>query len=199
MKKVTLILAVIAFSITMFSCGGGNNTSEQKETVKPKTSENTKPVKNRYAKDKYLDLMGLSTVDNKFSQKDWDRISKVVKAFGEFKQKTKNKIATTDELASFFKKQGYTDYQEGKDDIIRFRSLYQIAIGIPMNIGSLRQIKQVYSEEQFKKSCKESGEVYNEAHLSAEDIKNIEKYTDVIGKAGSIKITIEAAEAYKNK
>jgi len=199
MKRVTLILAVIAFSITMFSCGCGKNTSEQKETVKPKTSKNTKPVKNRYAKDKYLDLMSLSTVDNKFSQKDWDRISKVVKDFGEFEQKTKNKIATADELASFFKNQGYTDYQEGKDDIIRFRSLYQIAIGIPVNIGSLRKIKQLYGEEQFKKSCKESGEVYNKAHLSAEDIKNIEKYTDIIGKVVSIKITIEAAEAYKNK
>jgi len=199
MKKATLILAVIALSMTLFSCGGGNKTPEQKETVKPKTSENTEPVKKMFAKDKYLDLMGLTTVDNKFSQEDWDRISKVVKAYDEFKQKTKNTVATTDELTSFFKDQGYADYQEGKDDILKFSSLYQIAVGIPTNIGSLGQIKKMYGEEQFEKSCKESGEIYNDAHLSAEDIKNIEKHTDVIAKAGSVKIAIEAAEATKNK
>ncbi len=199
MKKVTKILAVIAFSITMISCSSENDTSKQKETVKAKTSETTKPVENIYAKDKYLDLMRLSTIDNKFSQKDWEKISNTVKSFDEFKKKTKNKIATIDELTSFFKNQGYADYQEGKNDIMRFSSLYQIAVGIPANIGSLGGIKKLYSEEQFKKSCKESGQVYNEAHLSAKDIKNIEKHTHVIGHSKSIEVSIEAAEAFENK
>jgi len=199
MKKTTRILAVIAFSITMISCSSENDTSKQKEMVKAKTSETTKPIENIYAKDKYLNLMGLSTTDNKFSQKDWERISNTVKSFDKFKKKTKNKIATIEELTSFFKSQGYTDYQEGKNDITRFSSLYQIAVGIPANIGSLGGIKKLYGEERFKKSCKESGEVYNEAHLSAKDIKNIEKHTHIIGGSKSINIMIEAAEAFENK
>jgi hypothetical protein len=202
MRKVTLILTVV-LTLALFSCGGNSNSdSSNKKVIKTeqtKQTQETREEENTYVKDKFLKDMDLKTTDNKYSQKEWKQISKTCNAYNEFKETIKNNNATCEELETFFKNQGYKDYQEGKNDILKFKELYQIFLGIPVNIGSLGGIKKLYGEEQYLKSCKSTGEEYNELGLSADDLKNIEKNGEIISQAYLINMSINTAEVLSNK
>lgn len=161
MKKATLILAVIA-SFALFSCGGNTNNedSTQGETTKNENSniENSKieqvekEKENVYVKDKYEKDLGLKSTENKFSQKDWDQISRVCTAYQEFKKSTDVYKATVDEWETFFIAQRYANLEEGKNDILIFKALYKVSLSIPTEIGGLNSIKKLYGEEQYKLS-----------------------------------------------
>ncbi|RLD38109.1 MAG: hypothetical protein DRI74_04900 [Bacteroidetes bacterium] len=204
MKKVTLVLIAVS-TLGLFSCGGDSESKSatqekntKTEAVKTEVAEaattKVNEEKNIYVKDVLLKNMDLKATENKFSQEDWDRISKTCDAYSEFKTTTENEIASHEELDKFFKSQGYKDYQTAKEDVQRFGDLFEVTVALPTNFGSLNGIKKLYGEEQFIKSCKESGEIYNELMLTAEDLKNIEKYSKVIGEAWALKGIINASE-----
>ena len=188
MKKVTLILAIV-FIFILSSCG---DNAKSEDSSKSKTSEvetlKTENVKvkketNIYVKDIYEKYLGIKATKNIFSQKDWDQILKVCAAYKVLKNTTDVNKMTEAEWGDFFKKQGYADFATGKDDILRFKKLYKVSTSIPSQVGSLSGIKKLYGEEQYEKSCAETGDIYNELNLSFEDLKNIEKYSIVIGDA----------------
>ncbi len=197
MKKVTIILTVVS-TFALFSCGGssGSNSSKQEAEV-AESVEKTEPVKetkkeeNTYVKDKFLQNMDLKATKDKYSQQEWEQITKTCNAYSEFKKTTKNKLPTKEEFTAFFKDQGYSDYQAGKDDIMRFKELYKISMGIPTKFGSLNGTRKLYGDEKYKEACKSLGEEYNELGLSANDLKNIEKHSDVISEAYSISISLD--------
>ena len=196
MKKLTLVLTVVSI-FALFSCGGSSNSnSSKKEAEVAESVAKTEPIKkakkeeNTYVKDKFLKNMDLKATKDKYSQQEWEQISKTCNAYSDFKKTTKNKIPTQEEFATFFKSQGYSDYQAGKDGIIKFKELYRTATAIPTQFGSLNSVKKLYGEDKYKESCKSLGEEYNELGLSANDLKNIEKYSNVISKAYSIAISL---------
>jgi len=198
MKNTVLLFATIA-SFVLFSCGGNSEdktpqseNAAKKEAVKTETS---KKSENFYVRDKFLDKLGLTATNDKFSNEDWARISKTVKAYKDFKKTFKNSIPNHEEFENFFKSQNYANYDVGKKDVLAFAELYKIAMGIPTDFGSLGGIKKTYGEEQFVKSCKELGDKYNELNLSVNDLKNIEKKSKVIGGANSMKIMINNSES----
>lgn len=204
MKKVTLIL-IVFLTFAFFSCGdSANSNSANKEK---KTTEKTNQLKQKqkgdqvykYAKDEYLKDIDFKAKENKFSTADWERISKTCNAFDAFKKTVKNRPLSKDNLETFFKNQGYKDYQEGKDDIYLFSGLYKIVVGFPNELGILKTIKKLYSKEEYEKACNSTADIYNENGLTAEDVKNIEKNKRIINKASLIKISIETAEALSNK
>ena len=197
MKKVTLILTVVS-TFALFSCGGSSSSdSSKKEAEVSKSVEKTEPVKetkkeeNTYVRDKFLQNMDLKATKDKYSQQEWEQISKTCNAYSEFKKTTTNKIPTREELEAFFKGQGYSDYQAGKEEIMKFKELYKISVGIPTKFGSLNGTRKLYGEEKYKEACKSLGEEYNELGLSANDLKNIEKHSDVISKAYSISMSLD--------
>ena len=196
MKKVTLILTVVS-TFALFSCGGSSSSdSSKKEAEVAESVEKTEPVKetkkeeNTYVRDKFLQNMDLKATKDKYSQEEWEQIAKTCNAFNGFKKTIKSKIPTQEEFGSFFKSQGYSDYQAGKDDIMKFKELYKISVGIPTQFGSLNGVKKLYGEEKYIESCKSLGEEYNELGLTANDLKNIEKHSDVVSKAYSISISL---------
>ncbi len=197
MKKVTLVLTVVS-TFALFSCGGSSSSnSSKKETEVAESVAKTEPVKevkkeeNTYVKDKFLQNMDLKATKDKYSQQEWEQISKTCKAYSGFKKTTENKIPTKEEFTAFFKDQGYSDYQAGKDDIMRFKDLYKISMGIPTKFGSLNGTRKLYGDEKYKEACKSLGEEYNELGLSANDLKNIEKHSDVISEAYLIAMSLD--------
>jgi short subunit dehydrogenase-like uncharacterized protein len=201
MKKASLFLITIS-TVVLFSCGGGSSSKtavQEKTTVEKsgqKEQSQQKKQENVYAKDKYLKDIDFKATENKFSEEDWKRISKTCTDFDKEFKKT---IPKMNDLETFFKNQGYENYQAGKDDIYVFAGLYKIVVGLPNNMGILRTIKKNYSEEEYKNACNSTAEIYNDQGLSAGDIKNIEKNQKVISDAYSIKMSLEAAEASKGK
>jgi len=197
MKKVTLVLTVVS-TFALFSCGGSSNSNLSKNEVEVTESvEKTTPAKevkkeeNTYVKDKFLQNMDLKATKDKYSQQEWEQISKTCKAYSGFKKTTENKIPTQEEFATFFKDQGYSDYQAGKDEIMKFKELYKTVTAIPTQFGSLNGVKKLYGEEKYIESCKSLGEEYNELGLSANDLKNIEKHSDAISEAYLIAMSLD--------
>lgn len=199
MKKLIVILVAMV-SFTLFSCGedSSNEDSTKNEMKKVETSKTEHAKKEKkyvFVKDVYEKDLGLKATKNKYSQKDWDQIYKVCKAFPEFKKSTDVNKATFDEWNTFFVAQGYANMEEGNDDVLKFKELYKVALSLPVEIGSLNGIKKLYGEEKYKKSCAATGDEYNELNLSFEDLKNIEKYTKCIGEMKLIAMSLNFSQS----
>jgi len=198
MKKITL-LAVTAMSVlTLSSCGGDSSEkqSDKKEESVAKTEQATKKQEakkeeNIYVKDKFLKDMNLTATSDKYSQDDWNRISKLAKAYEVFRKENEGKAKTQETYETFFKNQGYKSFDEGKANILEIAKLYKVAIAIPTNFGGLGAIKKLYGEEKYKESLKNTSEEYNKLGFSTNDLKNIEKYSDGIGKVYVLKTSLE--------
>ena len=200
MKKLSLFLISIS-TVVLFSCAGGSNskTADQKKTTVEKSGQKEQSQQKKeyvYAKDKYLKDIDFKAIKNKFPEEDWERISKTCTAFDKQFKKT---IPQMNDLETFFKNQGYENYQAGKNDIYAFAGLYKIVVGLPNDLGILGTIKNNYSAEDYKNACNSTAEIYNKEGLSAGDIKNIEKNKKMISDAYSVKMSLEAAEASKGK
>ena len=200
MKKVTLFFITVISVLSMSSCGGDSNAkkSDKKDEAVAKTeqaeqNQEAEKEENTYVKDKYLKDMNLTTTTDKYSTEYWSKVSNLSKAIEEFDKI--HKPATKEDITTFFKQQGFDDFESGKDFVLEVSKLYtEVAYGLPVNFGSLGTIKEIYGNEKYKEDLKNMSDEYNELGLSGNDLKNIEMHSDDIGEVLGMKISIEYAK-----
>ncbi len=200
MKKVTLFFITLISVISLTSCGSNSSTKQpdKKDIAVAKTEQTDqkqepKKEDNMYVKDNYLKEMNLTTTTDKYSTEYWSKVSDLSKAKEEFKKI--HKPATKEDIAVFFKNQGFKDFESGKNFVLNVSKLYkEVAYGIPTNFGSLGGVKKLYGNEKYKEQLKNLSDEYNELGLSGNDLKNIEKHSKDIGNIYGMKISLEYAK-----
>ncbi|RMD73546.1 MAG: hypothetical protein D6820_18390, partial [Lentisphaerae bacterium] len=100
MKKVTLISAAIIM-LVVSACNSSqkkDNQSNKKDNSETKAAKTSKKPKNVFVKDEILKDLKLTATSDKYSQDDWNRISKLAKAYNTFEKENKGKPETREML-----------------------------------------------------------------------------------------------------
>jgi len=200
MKKLLLIILIPALSF-MVSCGGSDGDGIMSQMKKMKeVADNAKEMQEDMEShpedsealftDHRLDQLGITNTENKISADEWSKAQKIV---NDFKALDSAELVnlTHEKIAAIYSDHGYASVEEGQAEMEKIGNLSQNLIEWGMHIAATATIQMINGKEAAEKEMKEYGAKINEQGYSREDLKNMEKNTELVGEALAVFFTFQ--------